>query len=265
VRRLTTAAIGLPILFVIIKYLNPVFFFLLVAASAVLATVELHKLARCRRIHADLLLGSILTFAVVYSFADDRVSLPAVLAAAAILVPSRRLLGAGGVEGAIESISVTLAGILLVGLPLGYIVKLMGIGDEMGRDLTVLLFLCVWLADAGAYAVGSSIGKHLLSPTISPRKTIEGAIGGLIASLLAAGLAKIWFFQRLSLRDAVAVAVLLWIAGMAGDLAESLLKRAAAVKDCGAIFPGHGGMLDRVDSLLFGAPVLFFYYTAFMA
>jgi phosphatidate cytidylyltransferase len=193
------------------------------------------------------------------------VSLAAVLAIAVIVVPSRRLMAAAGVEGALESVAVTLAGILFVGIPLGYIVELMGIGDEMGRDLTVFLFLVVWIADAGAYAIGSWLGKHPLSPTISPRKTIEGAAGGLLASLLAAALAKAWFFQRLHVHDAVALAVLLWMAGMAGDLCESLLKRAAMVKDCGTLFPGHGGMLDRADSLLFGAPVLFFYYKSFMA
>lgn len=264
-KRIATAAVGLPILFVVIKYLNPAVFFVIVGLSAVIATWELHSLAGHRGIHADFLLGSTLTLAVLYTFADDRLSLPAVLAAAAMLVPTRSLLRRGGVEGAFESVTVTLAGILFLGVTLGYIIELMGIGDEMGRDLTVFLFLVVWIADAGAYAFGSWIGRHPLSPAISPKKTIEGAGGGLLASLAAAGIAKGWFFQRLHLRDAVLLAVLLWVSGMAGDLSESLLKRAASVKDTGALFPGHGGMLDRADSLLFGAPVLFFYYRAFMA
>ena len=264
-KRIATAAVGLPILFVIIKYLNPAVFFLLVWAGAVIATLELYELAGRRGILPDRLLGTLLTLGVIYTFLDDRVSLPAVLAAAAILVPSRRLLSARGPAGALESISVTLGGLLFIGITLGYVVGLMGIGDEMGRDLTVLLFLAVWLADAGAYAVGSWIGRHPLSPTISPRKTIEGAAGGLIGSLAASALAKSWFFQRLDWADALVLAILLWVAGMAGDLAESLLKRGSGVKDCGTLFPGHGGMLDRADSLLFGAPVLFFYYRAFMA
>jgi phosphatidate cytidylyltransferase len=263
--RIATAAVGLPILFVVIKYLHPAVFFLLVSVAAVLATQELHDLAEKRGIRGERRLGAALSLAVIYTFADERLSLPAVLATAAIVVPSRRLLSSEGPEGALESVAVTLAGILFVGVPLGYTVGLMGIGDEMGRDLTVFLFLVVWLADAGAYAVGSWIGRHPISPRISPRKTLEGAIGGLAASLLGAGLAKAWFFQRLHLHDALALAVLLWVAGMAGDLSESLLKRAAMVKDCGSIFPGHGGMLDRSDSLLFGAPVLFFYYRAFLA
>jgi len=265
VKRLATAAVGLPILFVIIKLLNPVVFFLLVFAAAALAAHELYLLAAKRGIEADRILGTALTLAVVYSFLDDRVSLPAVLAVAAILVPSRGLLRRGGADGAFEAIAVTLAGIVFVGVPLGYIVELMGIGDEMGRDLTVFLFLVVWIADAGAYTIGSWLGKHPLSPLISPRKTIEGAAGGLLASVVAAGVAKAWFFHRLHLHDVFVLAVLLWVAGMAGDLSESLLKRAARVKDTGMLFPGHGGVLDRADSLLFGAPVLFFYYKTFMA
>ena len=264
-KRLATAAVGLPIVFVIIKYLNPAFFFLFVCGGAVVSTLELHDLAARRGIHADRILGCLLTLAVIYTFADDRLSLPAVLAVAAILVPSRRLLGRQGVQGALESVSVTLAGLVFIGITLGYIVGLMGIGDEMGRDLTVLLFLAVWLADAGAFAVGSWIGRHPLSPTISPRKTVEGAAGGLAGSLVGVLLAKGWFFQRLGWTDALVLAALLWMSGMAGDLAESLLKRSAEVKDCGKFFPGHGGMLDRADSLLFAAPVLFFYYNAFMA
>jgi phosphatidate cytidylyltransferase len=181
-----------------------------------------------------------------------------------ILVPLKRILLSRKVEGALESISVTLAGTVLVGITLGYMVLLMGSGEEIGRDLTIFLFLVVWIADAGAYYVGSWLGKHPLSPAVSPRKTIEGAAGGLVMSLAAAGLAKAWFFHRLAIHDVVALGILLWGAGLAGDLAESLLKRAVQVKDCGVLFPGHGGMLDRTDSLLFGAPVLFFYYQIFM-
>lgn len=263
-KRLATAAVGLPFLFVVIKYLNPAWFFVIVAGAAVIATLELHKLAGSRGIRPDTILGTAMTIGVIYAFLDDRVSLPAVLASSVILVPSRRLLSRSAVDGAIESVSVTLAGILILGIPLGYVIQLMGIGDEMGRDLIVFLFLMIWVADAAAYSVGSWIGKHPLS-RISPRKTVEGAVAGLAGSLLAAWIASMWFFQRLHLHDVLVLAVLLWVAGMAGDLAESLLKRAAEVKDCGTLFPGHGGMLDRADSLLFGAPVLFFYYSTFMA
>jgi phosphatidate cytidylyltransferase len=255
VKRYVTAAVCLPIFYIIVKYLDPFVFFLVVSGAAVLATYELHLLAARRSIQGDRLIGAALSLAVIATFVDDRISLAVVLAAAVIVVPVWRLLTSRGTEGALESISVTLAGVLFVG----------GGGDEIGRDLIVFLFLVVWIADAGALWVGKLIGRHPLSPRVSPHKTIEGAAGGLVMSLLAAWLAKVWFFQRLQVHDVVALGILLWAAGLAGDLSESLLKRAASVKDCGTIFPGHGGMLDRTDSLLFGAPVLFFYYEAFLA
>lgn len=263
-KRLTTAAIGLPVFFVVIKYLPSWVFLVVVCLSAVVATMELHAMARCRKIETGRLPGALLTVAVILSFFDGRIGLSAVLAAAVILVPLSWILTGRSVDGALESISVTLAGVVVLGITLGCMVRLMGSGGEMGRDLTVLLFLVVWIADAGAYFFGSLLGRHPLAPVISPRKTIEGALGGLAAGLAATGLAKVWFFQRLSVRDAVALGVLLWAAGLAGDLSESLLKRSVSIKDCGTIFPGHGGMLDRTDSLLFGAPVLLFYYQAFL-
>jgi len=264
-KRLATAAVGAPIFFVIIKYLNPWVFIALLGVAAVLGTWELHALARRKGIAGNRVLGSLLALGVIATFTDNRLDLAAVLATAVVGVPLIRLWSRAGVEGSIESISLTLAGVLFVGIPLGYLAALMGTGDEMSRDRIVFLFLVIWLADAGAYWVGSAVGKHPLSPIVSPKKTIEGAFGGLALSLMGAALAKFWFFQRLSAADALLLAVLLWAAGILGDLSESLLKRAAAVKDCGEILPGHGGLLDRADSLLFGAPLLFFYYKSFMA
>jgi phosphatidate cytidylyltransferase len=264
-KRLATAAVGLPVFFVVIKFLHPWVFLALVCTAGVLATFELNLMARCRGIHGDRLLGAIFTVAVVLSFADERVDLATVLVAAVILVPLRRLLSLRGVDGALESTAVTLMGIVFLGMTLGYMILLMGSGGEMGRDLTVLLFLVVWISDAGAFYVGSTLGRMKLAPRISPNKTVEGALGGLIIGTAAAWVAKLWFFHRLGVPDVFALGALLWASGMAGDLVESLLKRSAAVKDCGTLFPGHGGMLDRTDSLLFGAPVLFYYYQAFMA
>jgi phosphatidate cytidylyltransferase len=94
---------------------------------------------------------------------------------------------------------------------------------------------------------------------------VEGAAGALVMAVAASLMAKAWFFRKLTMEDALLLGLLLGLAGMAGDLAESLLKRSAAIKDSGRLFPGHGGMLDRADSLLFAAPVLFYYHKYFMA
>jgi phosphatidate cytidylyltransferase len=124
----------------------------------------------------------------------------------------------------------------------------------------VLLLAIVMSSDTVAFFVGSALGRRKLAPGISPGKTVEGAVGGLVGGVLgalavwAAGLPGVPAWHAALLGFAVAVL------GMLGDLLESLLKRWAGVKDSGRLFPGHGGMLDRLDSLLFGAPVLYYYF-----
>ncbi len=128
-----------------------------------------------------------------------------------------------------------------------------------GINWLLLIMLIVMTNDTAAYYVGSAIGKHRLYEAVSPKKSIEGAIGGLFGSLAGTLFAKFTFFQQLSFTDAVATALVIGIVGQLGDLFESLLKRSFGVKDSGTIFPGHGGVLDRMDSIIFAAPVTYYY------
>ena len=125
----------------------------------------------------------------------------------------------------------------------------------------LLLFLITWLGDGGAYFCGRAFGKHKLAPVVSPNKTWEGVWGGMALAVLGALGLRAWLLPELPWFHAVALGVLLTGTGVLGDLAESLVKRASGVKDSGRIMPGHGGFLDRVDSLLFSAPVLYLYLT----
>jgi phosphatidate cytidylyltransferase len=119
----------------------------------------------------------------------------------------------------------------------------------------LLLLAIVWLGDSGAYYIGKTLGRHKLAPRVSPNKTWEGAIANLVAGLIAAAA---WSFWRMGSIDVgiVVLAGMVSIAAQIGDLVESLLKRGAGIKDSGTILPGHGGMLDRMDALLFAAPVM---------
>ncbi|MFC1856351.1 phosphatidate cytidylyltransferase [Thermodesulfobacteriota bacterium] len=132
-----------------------------------------------------------------------------------------------------------------------------------GKEYIYLLLLTIWAIDAGAYYVGCSIGRHKLIPHISPNKTIEGSLGGMLSAVCVIVGAKILYFTNFSLVEAVLFGIYLAIIAQIGDLFESLLKRAAGIKDSGDVIPGHGGMLDRVDSLLFAAPA-FFYFTLYL-
>ena len=126
-----------------------------------------------------------------------------------------------------------------------------------GRQLIYFLTCTTWAGDIGAYYVGSRLGRRPLVPRISPRKTLEGALGGVVAPMLVAAVGQRWIWPGLSVGTAIWAGGLLAMVGMIGDLAESAIKRAAGVKDSGRLIPGHGGVLDRLDSLFFAGPVLY--------
>jgi phosphatidate cytidylyltransferase len=123
--------------------------------------------------------------------------------------------------------------------------------------------LIVMTNDSAAYYIGSAFGKNRLYPLVSPKKSIEGAIGGLFGSLCGTMLSKFIFFPQLTFLDAVITALVIGTVGQTGDLFESLLKRSFGVKDSGTLIPGHGGVLDRLDSILFAAPVTYYYVLFF--
>lgn len=158
----------------------------------------------------------------------------------------------------------TMTPMVFVGLPLSFFGALRMIPGEDGLDLPLLLLLCVSASDIAALYGGTLLGRHRLAPAISPKKTWEGAVAGAAASVLAALLFRPIIMQRLPVGHAAAIGLLLGIVGILGDLTESVFKRAAGAKDSSRLLPGHGGVLDRVDSLSFAAPTLYYYYQCFL-
>jgi phosphatidate cytidylyltransferase len=161
----------------------------------------------------------------------------------------------GAIAAALPDGAVSAAGMLFIAWPLSTLVNLHG---RMPKLLLFMLVL-VWAGDTAAFFVGRSMGKHLLAPVISPKKTWEGAVANVLGSLLA-GFAFYKWTHDFSLVDCLSVAVLVSVAGQIGDLFESAWKRGAGVKDSGSILPGHGGILDRIDALLLAAPVVWWYF-----
>jgi phosphatidate cytidylyltransferase len=165
----------------------------------------------------------------------------------------------------VEDIAVTLFGVLYVGWLSAHFVMLRelpgtaGTAYGEGASYVLLAFMITWGCDTGAYAFGRLFGRNRPWAQISPRKSVEGAAGGLITALVAAQVARIWFAPFLTVSDAVVLGVLVGVFAQVGDLVESLLKRDAAHGDSSDMIPGHGGILDRFDSLFFGAPVVFYY------
>jgi phosphatidate cytidylyltransferase len=175
-----------------------------------------------------------------------------VLGVAGIIFTSRRPLA-----DAMGDIGVSASGLLFVALPLSAVVRLHGI-PVIGPKLLLLTLVLVWAGDTLAYFVGRSMGRILMAPQLSPKKTWEGAAANLLASLMVGFVFAFWL--PLETWQVMVMAGLANIAGQAGDLLKSSYKRGAGVKDSGSLLPGHGGMLDRIDALILAAPVVWYYF-----
>ena len=155
------------------------------------------------------------------------------------------------------SVSLALLGVVYIGFLFPHLVWVRQLAD--GAEWVFFILLIAMMGDSGGYAVGRMWGRHKLIAHISPGKTIEGSGGAIVGNLLAAGIASVWLFPDRAVLELVGLAVILGLLAQVGDLCESALKRACRAKDSGQIFPGHGGVLDRADSLLFPAAFIYYY------
>jgi phosphatidate cytidylyltransferase len=176
------------------------------------------------------------------------------LLAAFVALASLTLMNWRGDRDALGRAAAALFPILYLGLPIG---ALMVIRQAHGRAALFLLMLTVMVSDTAQYYSGRAFGKRLLAPVISPKKTIEGAVGGFVFGAVIMVVAGTWWLPQLAAAFRALLGVALVALGIAGDLFESMLKRSAGVKDSSMIIPGHGGVLDRIDALLFAAPVYY--------
>ncbi|PKN53858.1 MAG: phosphatidate cytidylyltransferase [Deltaproteobacteria bacterium HGW-Deltaproteobacteria-14] len=176
------------------------------------------------------------------------------VAVLAVLVPALAVLARPRpIETAALRVAILWGSLVYIVVPFSFGLRIAVLPERM---VIILLLAVVWAGDTGAYFVGRAIGRHKLYPLVSPKKTIEGAVGGLAASVgVAVLIAELWLPQ-LGAPHAVVIGLLGGTAAQLGDLAESLVKRACGVKDSGRLLPGHGGMLDRVDGVIFAFPVV---------
>jgi phosphatidate cytidylyltransferase len=166
----------------------------------------------------------------------------------------------------IPAAGVTVLSVMYLILLGGHLIAVrVGFRPLLSRNLLGFFFLVIMGSDAAAYYGGRLFGRHKLAPTVSPGKTWEGAVAGMLASLLLAVAAHYWFFLDLPLKFALPLAAVMNVVGVLGDLTESALKRSTGAKDTAQILPGHGGVLDRIDSLLFNAPVIYYFAWAYFS
>jgi phosphatidate cytidylyltransferase len=264
-RRVLSAVVFLPIFWIIVKKLGHLPYDLLMGAAAALALFELYRLAEAGGHRCHRLIGGLVMLGFLAAFLSETISIEHALLAGLLILPIATLRRGGDWGSALGDIAATLFGAAFIGMLFGYLIGLRLLadppkGEETGSDLVFLLFFVVWAADTAAYYIGTAIGRTPLAPHVSPKKTVEGAVGGLLGALAATFVARAWFMHWLTAIDGLILGLLLGVIGILGDLVESMLKRGAGVKDSAAVVPGHGGILDRVDSVLYAAPVLYYYY-----
>ena len=257
IKRAATAAVGIPLFVWIVVGAPRVFFALLVVALSGVAAWELMRMFERAGRPGYSRVGVVGAVLVTASFAAPGTPgfVPLVLTLVIAAVLSRPVWRDHAV--AVEPMAATLLAIVYVGWLLGH-----GLSFETRPDGAALVLFLVgttWAGESAAYAVGSLLGRHQLVPTISPRKTVEGAAGQLIVSVGAAAALGAWLLPHWSVSTAILAGAMLGIVGQIGDLVESVIKRSLGAKDTGGLIPGHGGVLDRLDGLMFNAPALFYY------
>ena len=267
--RLITALVVLPVLIasILISFLQPLFV-LLAAAAMALGLFEFYVLAKKRELKPDVVAGYLAAaalFVVFYLNSRGPLEDMLLLIQLVLIVFIPGTLIAATLRGApyekmLASAGATILGVLYVVFLGGHLVAIRtGFTQDVSADLLSFFFLVLMGADTAAYYFGKSFGKHKLAPSISPGKSWEGVVAGLVASLLMAALAHYWFFRDLPLKLALPLAASMTALGIFGDLTESAVKRGAGMKDAANILPGHGGILDRLDSLLFNAPLIYYF------
>jgi phosphatidate cytidylyltransferase len=260
VTRVLSGAVLLVIAIGVVWFAPALLFLIVAEALLVLACVEYGSLARASGLGVPLVVSGAIAALTCASFARlafggyPRLPIDAVLLSAMVAVGSLALTRWRGGSDALASAAAALLPALYLGLPIGAMVS---IRETRGREALFLLMLTVFVSDTAQYYSGRAFGRRPLAPQISPKKTIEGAIGGFVFGAAIMVTIGSWWAPAVPAPLRALLGVTVVALGIAGDLFESMLKRSAGVKDSSALIPGHGGVLDRIDALLFAAPVYY--------
>ena len=258
--RVLSALVLLPLVVGTVWYLPPVATLVLATVAAVLAFTEYATIMDAigsrvpRLVTAAAVAAACICVGGGYAAADV-ILMSAVIAAGALAV------AAGAADPAVvRGAAAAILPVAYIGLPLGAIAAVRALA---GREAVVLLMLTIVISDSAQYYCGRAFGRRRLAPAISPKKTVEGALGGMVFGTAAMTIGGRWVFADAPLALLVLVSASIAALGMVGDLFESMLKRSAGLKDSSNLIPGHGGVLDRIDSWLFAAP-LYYAFTRYL-
>lgn len=272
--RLAVSVLGIPAI-VLLVYLGRVYFAIFVTAASLLALREFYILSRSKAISPQLAVGSLACLLVswfyyqglestIFSLSWQQVIVILVIISVILELFRNK-------EKGTENIAVTLAGILYIPFLLGGLIGLRQVDPVdygFGMRLTMILFVSVWVCDSAAYAFGKKWGRRKIMERVSPQKTVVGSLAGFVSAVAFYFL--VWALGLLestrsgvvlSILDVLILGIIVGVFGQLGDFVESFLKRNVGVKDSGSFLPGHGGVLDRFDSLILASPLAFLYLT----
>jgi phosphatidate cytidylyltransferase len=258
--RVATGALVLPLL-VALFFLGPPWLGVaVIGAACLLALHEFVALLRARGLNPLSLAAAVVLVATFVEAAWPQIGVP-LLPIALLVGVGSALFRAGQMEASLTAAAGSFFGAAYLGGLGGCMAALRTLTPtEEGPWRIVFLMAVIMTSDSAALFAGQLWGRRKLAPLVSPGKTVAGAVGAMLGAIPPALLVRAYGLPRMPVRDAVLLSLAVAVAGLIGDLAESLMKRWAGIKDSGTLFPGHGGMLDRLDSLLFGAPVLYYYF-----
>lgn len=252
--RILSAVVLLPIVLGTIWFLPPIGTLVLALIALVAAFFEYVAIAERLGAGVYVLVSLVATIAATIAMVTPGVPLDVVFISALIVVGGMAV-GVGQPDAArLREAAASLFPLIYLGVPVG---ALVAVRVDVGREALLLLVAVIVISDSGQYYAGRALGRRPLAPTISPKKTVEGAAGGLLAGIAATVLIGRYWLPVVPPLELALLGAALVALGIVGDLFESLLKRSAGVKDSSALIPGHGGILDRIDSWLFAAPVYY--------
>jgi phosphatidate cytidylyltransferase len=254
-----TALVVSPLVIWIIGWSHEYVYDATIAIIGILALYEFLALGKLKGYDVPVVLCIVTMLVIMAAFILQELSVEFGMFTALLVIPASYVFSRKPLEDMLPSSAIAVLATTYVGLLGGSLIRLRH-DFPVGWKLVFFLLLVVWIGDSGAYYVGRSMGKHKLS-RLSPKKTVEGVIAGVITAAITAVIIHFTFFKEFPLVHAIIAGSILSLCGVVGDLAESMWKRSAEVKDSGTLIPGHGGFLDRFDSVFFTTPILYCYWT----